>query len=300
MIISASRRTDIPAFFGEWFMGRIREGYFRRVNPFNANQSSLYRLNPEEVDAIVLFSKNPRPFLRYIDELSDHGYNFLFHFTLNDYPYWIEPGVPEIGERIRTFSELNSKLGRTRIIWRYDPIILSSATPPAFHLEKIGRLAEQLNGLTERLTISFMDFYPKINPRLNKLEQTHGIIFRDWLQDDAVEELTELCSGIQAIAIRNNLTVFSCAEPVELLNLGIRRGSCIDGNLIQSLFKPGKTFKKDPHQRPECLCAQSVDMGIYNTCRLGCVYCYANRDGKMVEANMARYSPDSAGLLGDN
>src|SRR6056297_3462321 len=132
MIISASRRTDIPAFYSDWFMNRIREGYYFKVNPFNKNQKKGISLDSKEVDMIVFWSKYPEPMIEYIDELSSKGYNFYFQYTLNNYPEILEPRLPDLEKRIEVFKKLSEKIGKKRVIWRYDPIIISNKTPMEF------------------------------------------------------------------------------------------------------------------------------------------------------------------------
>jgi hypothetical protein len=158
MIISASRRTDIPAFYSDWFMNRVREGYFYRVNPFNSNQISGFSLKPEDVDAICFWTKNPRPLKQHLDELDERGLNYYFQFTLNPYDQTFEPHVPSLEERIATFQELAGHIGPQRVVWRYDPVILSSDTPVPWHQEQVEQIAAQLKSATRRMVFSFCDF----------------------------------------------------------------------------------------------------------------------------------------------
>jgi DNA repair photolyase len=159
MIISASRRRDIPAFYADWFMNRVREGYFHRVNPFNSNQVSGFSLKPEDVDPICFWTKNPRPLMKHLNELDERGLKYYFQLTLNPYDKTIEP--PTLEERIATFKELASLVGPERVVWRYDPIILSSVTPVEWHLEQVEQIATKLQDATRRLVFSFYDFYGK-------------------------------------------------------------------------------------------------------------------------------------------
>lgn len=289
-IISASRRTDIPAFFSDWFMERVNEGVTQVVNPFNPRQVKAQSLRPEDVEAIVFWSKDPRPLTARLDELDSRGYKYYFQFTLNDYsagsPSWqpagpwpdLEPGVPPLSERLDTFRLLSGNLGPDRVIWRYDPIAISPATPPEYHLERLERIAADLDGYTRRLTISFMDFYSKAVRRLSRFAP--GLVFKDIALPEHRPELLEFARRIKDVADRHGFSVATCSEAVDLLEAGIPHGACIDGALIRSLVAgdiataaPG--LRKDKGQRPECLCAKSVDIGTYNTCRHGCAYCYA-------------------------
>lgn len=276
-IISASRRSDIPAFHAEWFMGRIREGVFDRINPFNPGQTSRVSLAPEDLDAIVLWSKNPRPLLPHLDELDSRGYRYYFQFTLNPYDGIFEPGLPPLEERIDTFRELAGRVGKARVIWRYDPIILSPVTSVEWHLERAGELASALSGGTERLVISFLDFYGKVGKRLEKLRLESGIKCTDIAAPELRGELERLAAGLGAIAAADGLRIFTCSEEADLAGFGLDHGSCIDGDLIRELWGGEGRFRRDRHQRPACRCAASVDMGRYDSCGYGCVYCYARR-----------------------
>ncbi len=299
MIISASRRTDIPAYFGRWFMHRLSEGFFLSVNPFNPHQVRRISLSPEDVDAIVFWTKNVRPFLPALTELNDRGYHYYFLFTLNDYPAVLEPALPPLSERIDSFRRLSDAIGPQRVVWRYDPIIISSLTPPAYHAERLVALAGELTGASERLVISFLDYYGKVTRRLRRLESLHGISFTDLRQEAHRRECDSLCAMIGRIAGACRLAVYSCAEALSLAPFGIQRGSCIDGELIGQLFqRQPRSFARDRHQRTYCGCARSVDVGVYNTCQGGCVYCYANLSKETVRKNLRKYRPEGPSLIG--
>jgi len=278
-IISASRRSDIPAFHADWFMTRIREGYFERVNPYNRRQVKRISLAPAEVDAIVFWSKNPRPLMPHLAELDSRGYQYYFQFTLNPYGEEFEPGLPQLRERIDTFRELAGRIGPARVVWRYDPVILSSATPVAWHLESVEALAAALRGATQRLVISFLDFYGKAGKRLEKLRQESGISCADITLPGMEPELERLAAGMGGIGAAHGLCVSSCAEEVALERFGISHGSCIDGDLIRELRGGSGPFRRDRSQRPACRCAESADMGVYDSCGYDCLYCYARRGG---------------------
>lgn len=297
MIISASRRTDIPACYPEWFMNRIREGYFCNVNPFNPKQVFEVSLRPEDVDIIVFWSKNPAPLLKHLPELDAAGYMYYFQFTLNGYPAWLEPGLPPVEERIQAFIKLGELLGPSRVIWRYDPIIISTETPVDYHIERMNWLAQQLKPYTRRLTISFLDFYPKIRTRIRKLEEERKVELMDILDPEHEDEFRRLCLAIGSLGLANNLEVVTCAEKRSLDQFGIYHGSCIDARLIRQLTGADIALVKDPGQREECLCAPSVDMGAYDTCKNGCLYCYANASEKTIQQNLSRHSDISPFLV---
>lgn len=277
MIISASRRTDIPAFHGDWFMSRIREGYFMRINPFNSRQVSRISLKPEDVAAICFWTKDPRPFMRHLDELDRMGYRYYFQCTLNPYDRVFEPHVPPLDERVATMRTLAQRIGPKRLVWRLDPIILSSVTPVGWHLEQAEKLAGQLSGSTTRLMFSFLDFYAKSRKRMELLRKNAGITLNDIVNPEHEQELLQLVRGLKQIADRHGMAIYSCAEEIDLSHLGIEHGACIDGNLIRELCEAHHKFSRDRNQRGACRCAQSVDMGRYDTCSFECLYCYANR-----------------------
>jgi DNA repair photolyase len=298
MIISASRRTDIPAFYADWFMKRVREGFFHRVNPFNSNQVSGFSLKPENVDAICFWTKNPRPLLKHLDELDQRGLKYYFQFTLNPYYSVFEPNVPPLQERIETMIELANRIGSERVVWRYDPVILTSVTSVAWHLEQAEQIASQLNGFTRRMVFSFYDFYGKGQGRLNKALEGTGIKLEDITSPEHKDALDKVARGFKGIADRHGFQIFSCSEDIDLASIGIQHGACIDGNLVSELFGVNTQDKKDKNQRDECKCVESADMGIYNTCHFRCAYCYANFNEGMIESNCQKHYTDSPSLLG--
>lgn len=297
MIISASRRTDIPAFYSEWFLQRIRAGYFHRVNPFNSRQVSGCSLKAEDVDAICFWTKNPRPLLPSLGELDERGLHYYFQFTLNPYDHCFEPLLPPVDERIATFRALAGRIAAERVIWRYDPVILSSATPVAWHLDQAERLAGLLQRSTTRLMFSFYDYYGK-GRRLRAALAANGIVLEDITAPGNTAKLATLVQGFKAIADRYRLQIFTCSEQIDLAAAGIKHGACIDAKLLHTLFGRPVTCARDRHQRPDCGCAASVDMGSYNTCRYRCHYCYANFNQGMIAGNCSRHSVDSPSLLG--
>lgn len=292
MVISASRRTDIPAFYAEWFMNRIRHGWCRVPNPFNSNQISEVSLRPNDVDAIVFWSKNPRPILEHLDELDRRGYQYYFLITLNDYPLSFEPGVPELGSRVETFHQLAEKLGNTRVVWRYDPIVISTATPHGYHAERFEELCRLLAGATRRVIISLVDYYKKTDRRLSEIE-TGGLVFDRGAATRA--ETRELLSRMSRVARENGMEIQSCAQTEDFDDVGVSAGSCIDGELINQLrgtIRP----KKDNGQREACLCTASRDIGINDTCIHGCRYCYATRNHELASRRHAEHDSTAASL----
>ena len=298
MIISASRRTDIPALYADWFMGRVREGFFHRVNPFNSRQVSGFSLKAEHVDAVCFWTKNPRPLMKHLDELDQRGLNYYFQFTLNPYDVLFEPNLPPREERLASFRELAARIGPQRVVWRYDPVILSNVTPLSWHLEQAQRIAGQLKGATLRLVFSFCDFYGQGEGRLKRALRGSVIRLEDITAPEHRATLEGLARGFRDIADCQGMTIFSCAEQLDLSALGIQHGACIDGALVRRLFGRPAAAKKDKNQRESCGCVESVDLGSYNSCHFGCSYCYANFNQGQIQGNHRRHDRDSPSLLG--
>lgn len=301
MIISASRRTDIPAFYSRWFLNRIRDGYCFVPNPFNRNQIQRVSLAPEDVDVIVFWTRNPRPLFPFLDELAEKGFCYYFQVTLMDYPAMIDQHNPPVAQSIRTIRELAEKIGPERVVWRYDPIILSVTTPNEFHIATYTRLAEALKGAVKRSVISFLDLYPKIKRRMDEME-TQGVRLlpeaKAKQEDDleTVEKLGGLARHLAGIAFNNEMEITSCAEKWNLRSFGICPGKCIDDELIRNVFSLDVTHTKDPGQRAACGCVISKDIGMYDSCLFGCRYCYATGNFERAKKNYRLHDPGSPSL----
>ena len=292
MIISASRRTDIPAFYGVWFMNRIRAGYCVVVNPFNPRQITRISLRPEDVDVIVFWTKNAAPFLRYLDELDERGFAYYFLYTLTPYENAIEGNVPPVSQRIETFRRLAERIGTSRVVWRYDPILIGERHSFAWHEERFARLAGQLAGATERVIVSFVDFYQKTERNLAEIPE------RFVKNPEQEPEFAPFVRRLAEIAAEHRFEIQSCAEKRDLQVFGIRKGKCIDDDLIRRALGRDVPSKKDPHQRKECGCVVSKDIGAYNTCLYACRYCYATFDYATAKRQHAHHDPDSPSLIG--
>ncbi len=297
MIISASRRTDIPAFFAEWFMNRIRERYLYVQNPFNTNKFKKVDLSPSKVDAIVFWSKNPRPLMPYLYELDELGYKYYFQFTLTGYPKIIEPSVPALDEVIECFVELSNKIGSDKVIWRFDPIILSDITSEDFILKRFNFIAEKLKKYTTQVIISFADFYKKVITNLSKLEREKNIKFKDITEHPQL--INKFVLQLAEMASRNYIQILSCSEKYDLSRYGIKHGKCIDDELISKITGIKLNVQKDKNQREECGCVQSQDIGQYNSCLHNCVYCYATYNKKIALKNKIKHNPKNPIFLGD-
>lgn len=295
MIISASRRTDIPAFYSEWFMNRIREGYLYVQNPFNTNKFKKVDLSPSKVDAIVFWSKNPRPLMPYLHELDERGYKYYFQFTITGYPKIIEPSVPALDEVIGCFIELSNKIGSDRVIWRFDPIMLSDITNEDFIFKRFNFIAEELKEYTNQVIISFADFYKKVITNLNKFERERNTKFKDITGYPQL--INKFALQLAEIASKNYMQILSCSEKYDLSRYGIKHGKCIDDELIEKIAQKKLNVRKDINQREECGCVQSQDIGQYNTCLHNCVYCYATYNKEIALKNKAKHNPQSPSIL---
>jgi DNA repair photolyase len=293
MIISASRRTDIPAFYTPWFMERIRQGFLLTRNPFNANQVSRISLRPEDVEAIVFWTRNPEKIIEHFHELNDRGFNYYFQYTITGYPRSLEKSVPSPHKAIETFKLLSDRIGSGRVIWRYDPILASNLVEIDEHIRLFTKIASLLQGKTKRVVVSFADLYKKTERNLNIIE---GLRFRDVLQDRNVA--FELARELAEIAKQNGMEIQSCAEAVELSSVGIEHGKCIDDDLLKREFGLLLPGAKDKGQREECGCIKSVDIGQYNTCAHGCAYCYATFNQTAVAKNKKLHDANSPFLIG--
>ncbi len=274
MIISASRRTDIPAFFGHWFAERVRAGWVDIKNPFNPKQVRRVSLLPEDVDAFVFWTKNPAPFRGLLDGLDRRGFCYYFQFTINAYDRDLEPNLPAMKERLETFFRLSDRLGPERVIWRYDPIVLSNRTPAEFHLKSFDGLSRALQGRTRRVVISLAEYYRKTNRRLRALE-ADGVRFDRQAADRP--RTIDLLRRLRQAADARGIQMESCACAFDLSPAGIRPSACVDAQLIRALWGADVPSTGDPGQREHCRCAISRDIGTNSTCAHGCLYCYANR-----------------------
>lgn len=301
LVISASRRTDIPAFHADWFFARLAKGYLATVNPFNGARSYV---SFERTRFVVFWSKNPRPLERYLPLLREKGIGCLVQYTLNDYEEDGLERVPELGFRLETFRQLSSELGRDAVVWRFDPLLLTKTVSVTTLLARILALGDILKDWTRRLVFSFADIatYRKVRNNLARF----GVAYREWSE----EEMRDFAKRLAELNRERgwNLELATCGEEVDLSAYGIGHGRCIDPELVARLASdellrgmgqgpalPGITppslsaARKDRGQRPSCGCMQAVDVGEYNTCPHLCRYCYANTSEKSVLANFERH-----------
>ena len=294
-IISASRRTDIPAFYSEWFMNRIEAGYCTVPDPFNAKQVSYVSLRPQDVQVIVFWTRNPGPLIKHLSELDRKGYKYYFQYTIIGYPCSIDPGSPPIDTAVKTFQELSGLIGKERVIWRYDPILYSNETPLKWHIDQLSYLIEKLKSSTKRLVISFIDPYRKTKIRMDRETGSSFHLAPDAFEVSAYDQLI---GWIEVEANAAGLEVQTCAESADLKLSGIKHGKCIDDGLIRKIWKITVSKRKDPSQRKQCGCVLSKDIGVNNTCLFGCKYCYATSGMKSAENNFKKHDKNSPSLVG--
>lgn len=283
MIISASRRTDIPALYFDWFLNRLEAGYLKTRNPVQNNIVYNVSLNKDVIDCIVFWTKNTTTISKKdIERLNSYQIPYYFQYTLTGYGTSIEPNIPHKSKvMIDEVKRLSSYIGSNKVIWRYDPIFFTHLFTPDYHLRAFATIAKELKGFTNKCVISLVDVYPKIKSTLQSL----GTMVLS--ENDLNIFLNELVS----IANKNNIELCSCAT--NLNHEGIKANSCIDKELIESIigYKIGVT--KDKSQRKECGCISSIDIGTYNTCTNGCLYCYANKNKELTLSNNKKYDPNS-------
>lgn len=285
MILSVSRRTDIPRFYFDWFINRLKAGFVLVRNPMNFHQVSRIELSPQTIDCIVFWTKNPRPMLDRLKELENYPY--YIQFTINAYDETIERRLPPKVELIDTFKRLADQSSPLQMVWRYSPVLLTDVYTPAYHLEFFNQVCEQLKGYTHKCNLSFIDLYAKIQTKMGQLGIT---------EPDENQKIY-LAREFAKIAAQNNISLGACGN----LNLeisGIEKSYCIDASLISQLTGRHFERRKDPAQRAECYCLPAVDIGTYDTCLNGCEYCYANHALSRAENNLRKFDPQSPLLCG--
>lgn len=285
MIISASRRTDIPAYYGEWFINRLKENYVLVRNPFNPAHVSRIRLCKDDIDCIVFWTKNPMPFIRWLPFINIPYY---FLFTITGYGTDLEKSIPDKELLIDSFVHLSSICGRERVVWRYDPVVLTDKYNIDWHISNFSELAEKLHSYTRKCIFSFLHLYEKCKTNLKntgarEISGSERIILAG--------EMAKTANSLQ-------IELESCATETELSMFGIRRGSCINKTIIEKMTGTRLKSVKDKYQRKHCGCLESIDIGAYNTCPGYCLYCYANSGYDRIKKNFESHDPLSPLITG--
>ena len=311
-IVSASRRTDIPAFYADWMMARLRTGQCEVRNPRNPRVFSRVDLSPESVRCIVFWTRNFAPLMPYIPEIERMGHRFYVQVTFTGLPDVFEPHVPAPETAVRTFRELADRIGPDRVVWRYDPILLTDRTPPEWHVAAFRRLSSALSGATRRCVLSLYDPYaaaarrlralgPDCEPRVPRCGDDSPPLFPGEVPEGV--DIRPMLRSLRESAGEAGMELRSCAEPLICGDSGILPGACVDADLIGRLFGPSPfpaSAAKDPGQRHACRCAPSRDIGEYDTCLFGCSYCYATRSFRSARERWKRCDPSCASLIPRN
>jgi hypothetical protein len=281
MIVSASYRTDIPAFHGAWFMNRLAAGFCRVANPHGGKPYQV-ALTRDAVDGFVFWTRNAQPFMENLGEIRRRGYPFIVQFTITGYPRAIEPSVIETERAVAQVHAIAAAFGPRSVVWRYDPILLTSLTDADWQRANFERLAKAIGGASDEVVLSFADFYAKTRRNLARAGEAHGFAWRQ----PAFDQQRELLDDLAEIALANGLAATLCVEP-ELIRDDIAAARCIDAIRLSDVA--GRQIPaRAKGNRPGCACAESRDIGAYDSCMQGCVYCYAVRDPAAAQAHFRK------------
>ena len=290
MIVSASYRTDIPAFYSRWFLKRLAAGFCRTVNPYGGQQARI-DLTPRAVDGFVFWTRNIAPFKPALAEVAGRGFPFTVQMTVTGYPRALETSVVDWRQAAEDMHWLAEAFGPHAAVWRYDPVVASDATPAAWHLENFARLAEALEGATDEAVVSFAHIYAKTRRNLDAAAREGGFAWRD---PDAAWK-REMAEKLAAIASAHGMALTLCSQPEFLAGLA-SAARCIDAARL-SRVAGYPIAAKQKGNRPGCACFESRDIGDYDSCPQGCVYCYAVRSRDLAKARYARHDPESEFLI---
>ena len=289
MILHTGNRTDIPAFYSEWFYNRIRDGYVLVRNPYNEKSVTRYRLLPEIVDLIVFCTKNPSPMLKDFDLLREFGQ--LWYVTITAYGKGIEPGVPDKNEVICAFKELSRRTGKDACVWRYDPVLVYEKYTVAQHIRSFEKICVELSGFTDTCVISFVELYEKVKANFPELRAV------------SIEEQKMLCASFSKIAMDYGMRVKLCGKSLlddsQLLSYGIDASGCMTESVMEKALHSPINIPAHKPSRKECSCYLGFDIGAYNTCAHFCRYCYANSNREKVLFNMKAHDLLSPFLIGN-
>lgn len=290
MIISASYKTDIAAFYGEWFMNRLRAGYCQMTNTYN-HRAVRVPLNRDAVDGIVFWTKNIGPFIPHLAEVKQRGYPFMVQHTITGYPHELEQSVISAGYAVENFRRVADQFGPQVCVWRYDTIINSSLTPRAFHVETFSRLARRLAGATDQVVISFIHIYDHTRRNLDQAAAVGGFTWSD-PSDDWKRALTV---ELTAIAAAHSIRLTICSQP-QFVVPGSADARCVDATRLNAIS--GRAIQARLRgNRPGCSCYQSRDIGAYDTCPHDCLYCYAVQNRDLAKLRHQKHDPHGEALI---
>jgi hypothetical protein len=290
MIISASYKTDIPTFYGQWFMNHLRRGYCGMVNPFNGRAIRVSLL-PEDVDGFVFWTKNIAPFLKHLPEIRTRGFPFVVQHTINGYPRALEDSVTDAGRSVENLRQIADEFGPKVCVWRYDTIVMTSLTGEDFHRQNFQRLAEALRGVVDEVVISFAQLYRKTLANMNRAGRRFGFSF----DDPPDETKRRLVADLAAIARSCGMGLGICSQRQYLVE-GAADARCVDAARLEAIT--GRPIRVSPKgHRKECGCFASRDIGEYDTCPHGCVYCYAVRNRARAQERFGKHDPESEFLF---
>lgn len=290
MIVSASYRTDIPAFYGRWFMNRLRAGFCATLNPYNRRPVHV-RLTRDAVNGFVFWTKNLVPFQRHLPEIHRLGYPFVIQYAIHNYPRPLETRVVDARRSVEALRQAAAMYGPKVCVWRYDPILITSLTPPDWHRRNFEQLAAELEGATDEVVVSFAQIYRKTARNLGRAADEAGFTWADPPEERKVALLRELVQMAQARGMR----LMACSQP-QFVAAGAGEARCIDADRLAAVAgRPIKAVEKG--NRPTCRCHASRDIGDYDTCPHGCVYCYAVDSAARARARFGAHDPDSPFLV---
>lgn len=286
MIINTGGRTDIVQYYSEWLLRRFSEGFVLSRNPLFPNKVTRYELTPDKVDCVVFCSKNYKPILGRLHEITDR-FNTYFYYTITAYDRDIEPGVPSIEEGIRTLVELSKQVGKQRIAWRYDPVLLTEKYTISRHMETFERMARILSPHIDRCIFSFVEMYKKLETNMPELIPL------------TEQDMENLAQGLGAIAGKYGIHIQTCGTNGDYTRYGIQASGCMTLDILGRANRIKFKSLKHKGMRQGCHCIESRDIGAYDTCMNGCKYCYANKNPRQAFDNYRYHNPSSPLLLGE-
>ena len=285
MILNTGLRTDIPGFFSEWFYNRIDDGFVYVRNPYAKNQIYSYRLDPELIDCIIFCTKNPKPMFENLEKIDK--FNQYWHITITPYEKEIEPNIPPMNDVLESFKYLSKKLGKENVTLRYDPIFINEKYTLEKHIESFEYIINSLSGYTTEAIISFIDLYEKTKRNFPKAKEV------------TKDERLKIGKEFARIGNENNIRIKTCVEGTELDKFGIDSSGCMTKEVIERAINKNLNIPKQKARNGECYCLLNNDIGEYNTCDHGCLYCYANSNKRLVKRNLKLHDPKSPILIGE-